>query len=106
MKFLKDGYKKIPCDVLQWSELHRRLNASLNSGRQGTAYRTWVEEVSKFLSFAEQTIFTGITQKYDGLPVFGSKPIFYRSGFCGFSMNYGEISQPAEGLYFYGGREP
>jgi hypothetical protein len=105
VKYLKEGFDQLPCHVLSWTEFHRRLNASLNFARQGSACRTWIEEVSKFLTLAEQTIFTGITQNYGALPVLGPKPIFYWAGFRGFSMNYDEILPSAGGQYFYAWRK-
>jgi hypothetical protein len=104
VKYVKADFDELPCQMLSWTDFHHRLNEYRNFARQ-SPYRMWIEDVSVFLTLAEQTIFTGIKQTYAGLPVLGSKPIFYRTGFRGFSMDYGEVLHAAGGRYFYAGRE-
>jgi hypothetical protein len=105
VKYVKAGFDKLPCHMLSWTNFHRRLNECRNFARPGSPYRMWIEDVSAFLTLAEQTIFTGIKPTYAELPGPGSKPIFYRTGFRGFSMNYGEVPHAAGAPYFYAGRE-
>lgn len=106
VKYKKAGFDDLPCHMLSWTEFHRKLNECRNDAPPASAYRTWIEDVSAFLTLAEQTIFTGIRRTYAvGLPALGSNPIFYRTGFRGFSMNYGEVLHPAGRPYFYVGGE-
>jgi hypothetical protein len=105
VKYVKAGFDELPCHTLSWTDFHRRLNEYRNFVRQASPCRMWIEDVSAFLTLAEQTIFTGIKPTYPGLPVLGSKPIFYRTGFRGFLMNYGEVPYAAGERYFYAGRK-
>lgn len=106
VKYLRKDFDKLPCNVLlSWTEFHRRLNESLHFYDQQSACRRWMEDISKFLTLAEQTIFTGITNKYDGVPALGTNPVFYCSGFGGFWASYDEIPKAKGGHYFYARRK-
>jgi hypothetical protein len=105
VKYVRAGFDELPCQILSWTEFHRRLNEYLEFAPQASSYRMWIEDVSAFLTLAEQTIFTGIKSTYALLPALGSEPIFYLSGFRGFSMNYGEVPHIAGFRYFYARRE-
>jgi hypothetical protein len=96
-----DGFNRAGCQVFEWNEFHQVLNRYLGtSPAQNSAQRRWASDISEFLICAEQAIFTGINEDYGPLPAAYLKPVFYRAGFRGFSMNYRELPS-LEKQYFY-----
>ena len=101
-----DGVGWANCQVFEWTEFHQALHRYLNSPAQDSAQRRWASDVSKFLIHAAQTIFTGIKEDYGPLSAADLRPVFYRKGFRGFSINPRDLPS-VENQCFYsagGGR--
>jgi hypothetical protein len=99
-----DGFNRAGCQVFEWTEFHQVLNRYLStSPAHDSARRRWASDISEFLVRAEQTIFTGIKELYGPLPAADVRPVFYRRGFRGFSMNYGELPSVEKQCFYSAG---
>jgi hypothetical protein len=99
-----EGFNRAACQVFEWTEFHQLLNRYLStSSAHDSARRRWASDISEFLVRAEQTIFTGIKEQYGPLPAAEVSPVFYRRGFRGFSMNYGELPSVEKQCFYSAG---
>ncbi len=97
-------FNRAGCLVFEWTEFHQALNRYLStSPAQDSARRRWASDISEFLGRAEQTIFTGVKQEYGPLPAADVSPVFYRRGFRGFSMNYGDFPSVERQCFYSAG---
>jgi len=100
-----DWFDRAGCPVFEWTEFHQLLNRYLsNSPAQDSAQRRWARDISEFLVRAEQTIFTGIKEDYGPLPAADLMPVFYQTGFRGFSINNEDIPAVEKQYLYSAGR--
>lgn len=68
VKYVGKGFEKLKCELMSWTDVHRKLDDFLRSGPPNSACRAWALNISEFLTRAELTIFTGIKRDYGPLP--------------------------------------